>query len=139
MSHAKKKKASLVRSIYFTMYQLCWHLTYLEGDAGAETASLMVSIVGMFLALALYSWAVLIFGLPSVGRWLVLPVGSIMIINRSLFVKGQRGDKFGDEFIEYSDLKQTLLYIAAAVIMIAILVGSFLSAVAYRHAHGFTM
>ena len=136
MSRAKKK-ASLAKNIYYTMFLLCRHLTFYDGEMEAAMASMLVSFVTTALILGLCSWLEMITGLPLFGRWLIVPALLAAVANDYLFLGKDRGDKFGDEFSEYSELKQTLLYVAAVVTVIGILAGAWLSLVAYRHAHGF--
>ena len=138
MSRHRSRKTSLIKGVYYTMFLLCCHLTYYEGEAEANVASLLVSAVMIALSLALCIWLDLIVGLPTMNRWLFIAVGgSIAFANYVLFVQKHRGSRFGDEFAEYTELKQTLLYIVAGVSMIAILTGAGLSAAEYRHTHPF--
>jgi hypothetical protein len=133
----RKRKTSFIKDIYFTMFLLCRHLTFYEGEAEANAASLLVSFVGIALTFAICVWAELLVGLPLFRRWLLVPLGAaIPIINYVLFVEKDRGNKFGDKFSEYSERKQTVLYVVAVVAVIVILLGAGFSLIAYRHAHG---
>jgi hypothetical protein len=138
MSNRKNRRASLIKSIYYTMFLLCCHLTYYEGEAEANAASLLVSVVMIAASLIVCVWSELILGLPLMSRWLFITAGgSIAFMNYFLFVRKHGGSRFGDEFAKYSEPKQTLLYSVAVLAMIAILVGAGFSAFEYRHAHAF--
>jgi len=135
MSAHKKRKPSLIVDAYYTMFLLCRHLTYDEGDTEVQIASILVSIVDGFFVLALYCRAQLLFELPLIGRWLVLPLSSLFLLNHYLFVRKDRGNEFSDKFSEYSEFKQAMLYVAAVAIVLTILVVAFFSFVDYREAH----
>lgn len=136
MSHAKRKRRSLVRDIYYTMFLLCCQFTYYDGAAEAYAAAALVTMLMSLLFYTLCIWAELATGLPLTNPWVFVSAFVIGYLNYSLFLRGKRGDKFNDEFSEYSALKQNLLSIAAILTAVAILVGTILSAIAYRHAHG---
>ena len=137
MSGRKKGGLSLIKDIYYTMFLLCRHLTYYDGEMEMHAASIFVSIVVLAMGLVLCIWLELIVGLPLIRRWLFMALGgSIAFMNYVLFVQKHRGSEFCDEFSDYSELKQTLLCIVAAVIMITILVCAYFSIVECRHAYG---
>ena len=138
MSAHKKRKNSVIKDIYYTMFLLCRHLTYYEGETEVRIASLLVSIVGWCLFFSLYALVNLLFSWVPFGRWLAVSFVPMFVINYYLFEKKNRGDKFFDAFAEYSESKQTALYIAAAAIMTAILIGAGFTVITYRHSHGFS-
>jgi uncharacterized membrane protein YbjE (DUF340 family) len=128
---AKRSIMRTLSEMYLSIFVLFFRITLWEGRMKSYTASILASMVPLFIAFTFWMSIELATGHElDLNRWVLVPIAAIFAIYGPSWER--RGIEFEKHFCGFSRNKRIALQLAAAGIVVVTLISFFMVGTEYR-------